>query len=121
MLKLLAIILLLLCQSCASVTIEDHEWCADWGKDGASCFHTISSETRRLDKPTWDALRFGQVCADSSAFANMKAAIEKLCHQTDNCTYQDTQAINAFFDRINSVDPNNATVSIPASPSNIPE
>lgn len=70
------------------------------GPYGASCFHTLSDESRDIDKTTWDAERVGQVCTDSSSFANWKAAILKLCKANRSCTYQQKQALRAFVERV---------------------
>lgn len=85
---------------CAHVTIHDHEWCGDLGELGASCFHTLTTETRQLDKPTWDAERFGDVCAKAEAFADLKTAVLKLCKQTKSCTYEEKQRLNAFSEHL---------------------
>lgn len=82
---------------CGSVPVRDQEWCGDLGGAGATCFHTLISNTRDMDKATWDALRFGQVCTAASNFADTKAVIEKLCRATKNCVYEKVQA---FFQRI---------------------
>lgn len=66
---------------CQQVPLKDNEWCADEGRLGADCFHTISDSTRTLDKPTWDTQRFGWVCTDTESFTNWKEAIDKFCAQ----------------------------------------
>lgn len=80
--------------------INDAEVCGDKGYDGASCFHTISNSSRDLSKPVWDQVRFGQLCMDSSEYLHLKAAIEKLCHTTNDCDYQAQQQLQILFSRI---------------------
>jgi hypothetical protein len=84
---------------CGHVTIKDAEWCGDMGDDGASCFHTLTDDTRDLPKAEWDKERFGSVCTKSENFANMKTAIEELCHKAKGlCTYETRKKLNAFFE-----------------------
>lgn len=85
---------------CSTVVINDAEWCADMGKLGATCVHTLTTDTRDLAKEQWDTERFGQVCTASENFANLKAAILKLCRETKMCSYETLQKINAFEGRI---------------------
>lgn len=70
------------------------------GPLGASCFHTLSDDTRDLDKATWDQVRVGQVCTEAASFANWKAAILKLCKVTHGCTYEEKQRLITFVDRV---------------------
>lgn len=55
---------------------------------GASCFHTLSEDSRDLDKDTWDKERFGQVCTQPQNFIDLKSNLEKLCYKNKKCTYQ---------------------------------
>ena len=93
----------MMASSCASVHIKDAEVCGDMGKDGATCFHTLTSATRDISEPEWDNTRFGWVCTDANNFAGWKADIEQLCHQTNNCTYDVQSQIKAFFDKIDKL------------------
>lgn len=68
--------------------VPDQEWCGDMGPQGASCFHTLTNESRMLNKVEWDDLRFGNLCTRPETFAELKAVVEKLCHKTGNCIYQ---------------------------------
>lgn len=72
------------------------------GSAGASCFHTLSDESRDIDKSTWDEERFGMVCTKAENFANWKAAILKLCKASHGCTYEDRRMINEFAARVQS-------------------
>ena len=83
---LLAISFILMGASCA-VEIKDQEWCGDMGERGAECFHTLTQDKRTLTKTEWDEIRFGQVCSAASNFADIKANLEKLCHETQDCKY----------------------------------
>lgn len=73
------------------------------GDSGAACFHTLTSESRDLAKIDWDKERFGMVCTKAQNFAEMKAAVEKLCHKSKLCTYEDRQLMRAFFERVDEV------------------
>jgi len=86
--------------SCTRVTIQDGEWCGDIGDLGAHCAHMISPAERDLNKQQWDDLRFGQVCAASSVYVNLKTVLEQLCANTNDCTYEQVQAIQQFGSRL---------------------
>lgn len=96
---------LLLLSSCAHIQIPDTEWCGDMG-DGkqtqgiaASCFHTLTDDTRDVSKDAWDAERFGEVCTTTNNFAAWKTAIEELCSLAGKrCTY----AVKAALARLMS-------------------
>jgi hypothetical protein len=85
--------------ACARVHIRDGEWCGDMGDVGASCFHTLTDATRDLDKPSWDAERFGMLCTKAENFAELKKAVLKLCKLSRDCTFDDVQAVQNFFDK----------------------
>jgi hypothetical protein len=91
--------------ACAHVKINDAEWCADLGADGASCFHTLTDESRDLTREQWDQARFGQVCTSSDSFANWKAAILKFCSRTRLCTYQFKKSVEDFSERVQEAMP----------------
>ncbi len=93
--------------SCAQVEIKDSEWCGDMGRDGAACFHTLTEESRDLDKPLWDQERFGQVCTTAQTFADWKAAIEKLCSVSGRCTYEQQELVKKFFQRVENFNGDN--------------
>lgn len=86
--------------SCA-VQIKNAEWCGDMGAMGAHCFNTLSEEERELDKEAWDQERFGQVCTKVESFAEMKAALAKLCSRA-RCTFEEKQHIQIFYKQLNS-------------------
>lgn len=103
-LKIAFVILLVLnLSACASVTINDAEWCADAGELGASCFHTLTDEARDLSKEEWDALRFGQVCTGPDNFANWKAAILKFCSRTKICSFDFKKKVIEFSEKVDQV------------------
>lgn len=81
------ILLILVFSGCTQVQIQDHEWCGDLGPYGASCFHTLTQEKRKIDKETWDRERVGQVCGKGDAFAELKGAVLKLCRLSRKCWY----------------------------------
>ena len=70
------------------------------GTDGATCAHTLTTETRNIDKATWDQTRLGWVCESSDSFADWKAVIEQLCSISGSCTYEEQQQMENFFLRI---------------------
>lgn len=79
--------------SCPKVQIRDHELCGDKGELGASCFHMLSDETRKLTYDEWEAARFGQICMQPDAYANLKAALLKLCESSGRCSWQEVKDI----------------------------
>lgn len=99
---LILFILGFLLESC-TVKINDSEFCADLGALGATCFHLLSSTSRDIKKADWDKLRFGQICETTDVFANLKAAVESLCQNSGNCTFEQQQAASAFFAKVESV------------------
>lgn len=82
------------------IKITDTEWCGDMGDYGASCFRTLSSGTRDLEKPEWDQVRFGQVCTSAATLAEWKAALMKLCSDSGRCDYETKKLINNFTKKI---------------------
>lgn len=116
---------LLLVAGCATVGIQDHEFCADAGPNGASCFHSLSKDERRIYKEDWDRIsippekptpeeleaykvvagreRFGQICTQPETFADIKGAVEKLCALTKKCIYQ--KEAKTFFDKVEATKP----------------
>ncbi len=85
---------------CGRVAILNHEVCGDKGTLGASCFHMLSDASRSLTKEEWDAERFGQLCMQANAFANLKAALLVLCQKTKRCTFEEIQQIKALSVRV---------------------
>jgi hypothetical protein len=82
----LLILSVLIFSACGRVQIKNSEWCGDMGELGASCFNTLSSESRDIPKDRWDQERFGQVCTKGESFTDLKSALEKLCFMTKRCT-----------------------------------
>lgn len=87
---------------CGTITIHNAEWCGDRGNEGASCFHTNTEDFRRLNKAEWDAERFGQLCTKSENYADLEAALQKLCEKTNSCNFteDERQKIENFFSKI---------------------
>lgn len=83
--------------SCGSIKIKDNEWCGDLGQYGATCFTMLSNQKRELDKVSWDDERFGMICGKAEAFANLKAAIQKLCHKNKKCKYEKIEQATKFI------------------------
>lgn len=85
---------------CVSVDIPDSEWCGDMGVGGATCYHTLSPAQRDIPKAAWDVEREGMICTQSATFASWKGIIEKLCHETKDCNYQQ---VKAFLEKASSL------------------
>lgn len=92
-----------LISGCANVPIVDHAFYGDLVSDGATEFHFLTSETHDYDKPTWDSMRGGMICEQPDVFADWKADLEKLCSISNRCTYQQKQALQDFYSRVQSV------------------
>lgn len=112
--KLLVILFIFTLSSCSSVPVYNSEFCGDLGKAGATCFHTLSENTRNIAKADWDRVsplkegearnpneRFGMVCAQPEVFMDWKASIEKLCRITKKCIYK--REMNSFFSKVEDV------------------
>lgn len=91
-----AIIGLLVASGC-TVQIKNQRWYGDIGLDGAIYFETLSEAEGVVTKPEWDKLRFGMLCTDAQSFADTKAVIEKLCHESSRCTYEQVNQMRHFF------------------------
>jgi len=74
------------------------------GELGASCFHTLTNETRDLTFEQWRIARFGMLCTDAQSFADWKAALLKLCSYTKKCNYQTQLLLENFFFNIEKID-----------------
>lgn len=61
---------------------------------GASCFHTLTDETRDIEKQEWDNERFGMVCTNAENFADMKKAILKFCSKYKICSFEFKKKVN---------------------------
>jgi hypothetical protein len=73
----------------------------DMGKDGATCFNTLSSNSRDIPKDQWDNERFGQVCGSADAYSEFIAAILKLCADTGRCEYRIEREVKKFRRKLN--------------------
>ena len=93
---------LLSLSACATVELKDFEACGDKVDLGATCFHSLTPETRKLTKEEWDKIRFGRISLHIDAFLYMKSAIEKLCSVSDRCTYEEKEQLSDFFSRVES-------------------
>jgi hypothetical protein len=101
---LLSVLMVLALPSCSSVTIKDHEFCADIGTQGATCVHMFTDESRDIPPGQWDDVRFGMICASGDAIADLKAALEKLCSLTNSCSYETQKKIKDFFSKIDRIE-----------------
>jgi len=71
------------------------------GQQGASCFNTISDDSRNIEKDAWDKERFGMLCTKSDSFANWKEAIQKLCKLAGKrCKYDIKKKIIEFDNKV---------------------
>lgn len=101
MLSIVSCIATVLLSACNHVEIHDHEFCADFGPDGAHCANFLSTATRDIPKAEWDLEREDKmICEKSEVFADWKATLEKLCSVSKKCNYDEVKAIESFFDRI---------------------
>jgi N-acetyl-anhydromuramyl-L-alanine amidase AmpD len=73
------------------------------GKVGAECDRIFTSRRRSLTKPEWDKERVGMLCTDSSNYANLKAALLKLCGDTGVCTKDIVDKIEDSSKRIDPI------------------
>jgi hypothetical protein len=94
---------LILSFSCARIPIKDSEWCGDLGNEGASCFNTLSDNTRDISKEEWDKERVGMICSKAQTFSDWQAAIIKLCKASKRCTFEDKKIIINFVDNVEYV------------------
>jgi len=76
------------------------------GPEGASCFNTLTPETRDIPVETWRKLEvgpdhlFGKICTDSANFAHWSATIQKLCRAYKKCTFDAKTKIARFKTRV---------------------
>lgn len=80
--------------TCQRVQLADNELCGDKGELGARCRTWFTGKVRVLTFDEWAEERFGQICMNEDAFANIKAAILKLCGN-GRCTKQEVQDVKA--------------------------
>lgn len=86
-----------------SVPIKDSIWYADEGSLGAAEFHLLKPGQKNIGKEEWDTLRFGMACTSLSNVIELKGALEKLCKQTNNCTFEQVEAIKAIASNLQRV------------------
>lgn len=89
-----------LLSSCAKIEIPDIEVCSDAGVLGAFCVTSVSNKERDIEKTQWDKDRFGMLCMKSDAFADIKAAILKLCHDNKRCVLEVEKKSGEIDDKI---------------------
>lgn len=94
--NLLVILLICVSASCAKIKISDQEYCGDIGEFGATCFHTLTEETRDIEKGAWDRERFGMICSTAETFGEMKKVVLKLCSLSKRCSKKAKKKINKF-------------------------
>jgi hypothetical protein len=67
------------------------------GELGASCFNTLNSKTRDIEKAQWDEERFGMLCGTAAVFADNKRIILQLCQAYKKCVYDPTENTVSFY------------------------
>ncbi len=93
---------------CSQVEIKDIEGCVDKLMLGAHCAHTLTTETREIPGPIWNAMpdphadpaapptsRFGRVSISLTSLGDIKTMIEQLCSKTE-CTKEQKALIKKF-------------------------
>lgn len=83
--------------SCGQVRIKNQEWCGDMGDLGATCFNTLNSKKRTIEKPQWDEERFGMICGTPAVFADNKRTILQLCQAYKKCVYDSQENVVYFY------------------------
>lgn len=86
----------LLLSACQQVQIKDETIYGLKGPLGVRVAHTLSSTTATLTPAQWNAISFGMVCENSTAWADIKQAQEQACQQCNCCTAE----VQAQFDRV---------------------
>lgn len=87
--------------ACNSVHIKDSAWYADEGELGAAEFHLLKPGQRDISKSEWDKMRFGMACSELSNLIELKGVIEKLCGQTNSCTFEQLQVLQNLTTNLN--------------------
>lgn len=103
-----------LLSSCAKIEIPDIEVCSDAGSLGAFCVTSVSNKERDIEKVKWDAERFGMLCMKSDAFADIKAAILKLCHNNKRCVLEVEEKAKEIDDKVKKMSLKGKTQEKPA-------
>lgn len=99
---------LLVLSSCKTVTIDDSIWIGSLGTQGATEIHTLQNTppvTITLEQfgALWAQTSDPLICTNSSVFAAWKAYLEKLCSDSNDCSYDDTQTLNAVTNKMGAV------------------
>lgn len=89
--------------SCGHIKVYDREVCADLGKYGAHCAHTLTDRKRDIPKEKWDKERVGQLCMTSQAYTDAETAIDQFCTAYNLCDYQTREELQKAFTRIKRV------------------
>lgn len=86
--------------SCTQIKIKNQEYCGDAGPLGATCFNTLTDDTRDLTPSEWDDVRFGMVCSKAEAYTENVAIIQKACRICKCCTYDAKKKIMKFKEQV---------------------
>lgn len=97
---LLQILLLILFSGCSSIIIPDQEFCGDAGPLGATCFTTLSNQTRDITPEEWEPERFGMICSKAETYATNVAIIQKACRLCKCCSYDAKKQILKFKEQV---------------------
>lgn len=95
--------------SCGHVVIKDTEACGAYpNAKGATCAHTMTDETREMTEVEFLSwlmdVKAPKVCLPTSSFADLKADIETLCHDSNLCDYEQTEKVKAFLNRVEKIE-----------------
>lgn len=96
--NLLVILFVLTCAGCNNV-VPNVEVCADIGRDGAVCSHTLNGPERDISRRQWDRERFGQFCMMPESFAKYQKFIERAC-QNNKCVREAYEELMKFKQRM---------------------
>lgn len=85
------------------------EICANAGKFGANCAHTISTDTRWIGPNAWEKESIGQLCMTAESYGKIKTAILKLCDKSGACNEEAIKNISKIDGNIQGVSQPNST------------
>jgi len=57
-----------------------------------------------VTKEAWEKERFGKLCTSPEAFGNLKAAILKLCDETQRCTFEQMEVLKTLSRKIERIE-----------------
>lgn len=100
---MLSFLSLLLLSACGTIKLKDGPVCGDMGPLGATCDNVFKDKPKDLDKPTWDKVRFGQLCMGSALFTNWKGALIKFCNDTKRCTFEEEEAVEQVGKKVDKI------------------